>query len=455
MLLNFIEILYFLGGFALIIGAFAKSAQIGLHVWLVDAMEGPTPVSALIHAATMVTAGVFLLLRIDVFFSSINYIDLYLFIGLTGGITSLLSGIAAIMQTDIKKLVAYSTVSQIGYMFIAIGAFFPEGALYHLTTHAFFKALLFLCSGVIIYYLGDEQDLRKMGGLFYFFQGTVYAIFIANLALMGFPFLSGFYSKDLILEGILSNNSFSYSILYFLAIFSAFLTIIYSLKLYLFVFFLEYKGSPVKLKMVSESVVYIFVLVSLSLLSLFSGFLFKEVFSIKSFYKYETEFLIHNIYKLIPIFLFFFGIILIKLRLFFIVKDDNWLFSNLILKNQKKFNKKLGEYTLFKIFWFDLYINKLTYSILIFSNKTLYKILEKGILETYGPRNFVQVFYFFSILSFFSLNEKIKYTNSIYIYFLVVFFIFYLKQYLLAFFLAVQFYSIVRIYNFSFFFNHQ
>jgi NADH:ubiquinone oxidoreductase subunit 5 (subunit L)/multisubunit Na+/H+ antiporter MnhA subunit len=234
MFLTLMEWLYVIGGFLLIIGAFAKSAQIGLHVWLVDAMEGPTPVSALIHAATMVTAGVFLLLRFDVFFSSIYYLDLYLLIGITGGITSLLSGIAATMQTDIKKLIAYSTVSQIGYMFIAIGAFFPEGALYHLTTHAFFKALLFLCSGVIIYYLGDEKN----GRIILFFSRNSIRNFYSKFSVNGFSlFIRFLFKRFNIRRNFITKFIFIFVSLFFSNFFSIFNNSIFIKTLYICIFF--------------------------------------------------------------------------------------------------------------------------------------------------------------------------------------------------------------------------
>ena len=182
----------------LFLGAMGKSAQLGLHTWLPDAMEGPTPVSALIHAATMVTAGVFLLARCSYLFEFSPFVlNLIMFIGAS---TAFFASTTGLFQNDIKKVIAYSTCSQLGYMMIACGTSGYAAGMFHLTNHAFFKALLFLSAGSIIHALADEQDMRKMGGLLKFLPFTYSMMFIGSLSLMGFPFLTGFYSKDLILE---------------------------------------------------------------------------------------------------------------------------------------------------------------------------------------------------------------------------------------------------------------
>lgn len=375
----------------IILAAFAKSAQIGLHVWLVDAMEGPTPVSALIHAATMVTAGVFLILRLD--------LSLVILIGLGGGVTSLFSGLAACFQRDIKKLIAYSTVSQIGYMFIAIGSFNVEGSLYHLTTHAFFKALLFLSAGILIYYLGDEQDWRKMGGLSLYLPATFFSTLVADLALMGFPFYSGFYSKDFILEGILSQNSFYFSILYFMAIFSAFFTVLYGLKLITFIFFFDYRGVSTKLFLVRESTIYIICLISLTLLSLLSGYWFRNLFfSEETFFVIETEYAVNSWYKLIPIFLLYLGFCF-----FYIYK--RYPFSLLFLQNtfffqkREKTNRWLKSF--FKMFWFDFFWNRFFYGILLFFSKDP----MVRFLDEFGPIGLVRSSW--KLLTIFRINWKL------------------------------------------------
>lgn len=182
----------------LFLGAMGKSAQLGLHTWLPDAMEGPTPVSALIHAATMVTAGVFLVVRCSLLF---EYSSLVLrVISLVGALTAFAAATIALAQHDIKKVVAYSTCSQLGYMFFACGLSNYSAGLFHLFNHAFFKALLFLSAGALIHGAGDEQDMRRLGGSARLMPATYACVLLGSLSLAGTPFLSGFYSKDLILE---------------------------------------------------------------------------------------------------------------------------------------------------------------------------------------------------------------------------------------------------------------
>lgn len=221
--------------FFLFFGAIGKSAQLGFHTWLPDAMEGPTPVSSLLHAATMVTAGVFLVVRCSPLFEhSALMLPLLAFLG---GLTAFFSAFVALFQWDLKKVIAYSTCSQLGYMFMACGFSFYSVALFHLFNHAFFKALLFLSAGAVIHGLGDEQDMRRMGALARFLPFTFVAMFFASLAIMGFPFLTGFYSKDLILELLLSSYQVNSFILYSLALAAAFLTATYSFRLLHYVFF--------------------------------------------------------------------------------------------------------------------------------------------------------------------------------------------------------------------------
>src|SRR4249920_607866 len=185
-------------------GAVAKSAQLPLHTWLPDAMEGPTPVSALIHAATMVTAGVYLIVRTHSIFEAAP--DVQHLSALIGGITIIVAGVIALVQWDIKRVIAYSTMSQIGYMFMAAGIGAYGYAMFHLMTHAFFKALLFLSAGVIIHHLGGEQDIRKMGGLRKAMPFTHAAFLVGALALAGIPPLSGFWSKDGIIASALADG---------------------------------------------------------------------------------------------------------------------------------------------------------------------------------------------------------------------------------------------------------
>ena len=203
---------YDLIGLFLVLGAMGKSAQFGLHIWLPDAMEGPTPVSALIHAATMVTAGVFLIVRFSPLFELAPLAkEALLYIGI---FTAFFAGTVALTQNDIKRIIAYSTCSQLGYMMAACGCGAYSAAIFHLTTHAFFKALLFLCAGSVIHAMSDEQDIQKMGGIARLIPKTYGSMLIGSLALSGIPFFSGYYSKNAILEAIFNT---SHPLIYFIA----------------------------------------------------------------------------------------------------------------------------------------------------------------------------------------------------------------------------------------------
>lgn len=200
-------------------------------------MEGPSPVSALLHAATMVTAGVFLLIRCSPLF---EYSPIVLFIAsFFGIITAFFSALIGVFQYDIKKIIAYSTCSQLGYMFFSCGLSNYQVAIFHLVNHAFFKALLFLSAGSIIHALADEQDMRRMGGMVNFLPFTFFALFLGSLAIMGFPFLTGFYSKDLVLELAYARFVIDSSFIHFLGVSAAFFTALYSIRLLVFVFFLK------------------------------------------------------------------------------------------------------------------------------------------------------------------------------------------------------------------------
>ena len=261
----------------LFIGAMGKSAQLFLHTWLPDAMEGPTPVSALIHAATMVTAGVFLVVRCSPIYEFSQFaLNLITIIGMS---TALFAATVALAQNDIKKIIAYSTCSQLGYMFFAAGVGAYNVAMFHLFTHAFFKALLFLGSGSIIHSFKDEQDIREMGGVWKKLPYTWILMIIGTLALTGFPFLSGFYSKDAIIEfAYLRGNTPGYFAVG-IGIFTAFLTSIYSWRLLFKIFHGTYNNKKINYESIHESpMVMIIPLIILAIGSIFAGIIFKEVF---------------------------------------------------------------------------------------------------------------------------------------------------------------------------------
>jgi NADH-quinone oxidoreductase subunit L len=221
-------------GLLLFIGAMGKSAQLGLHVWLPDAMEGPTPVSALIHAATMVTAGVFLVARFSPLYEYAP--DALMFICVIGALTAFVAATIALTQNDIKRVIAYSTMSQLGYMFFALGVSAYEAAIFHLMTHAFFKALLFLGAGSVIHAMSDEQDMRKMGGIWRHIPVTYVLMWVGSLALAGMPFFAGYYSKDIILEAAWADETWFGTLAYTLGIAAAFMTAFYSWRLIIMTF---------------------------------------------------------------------------------------------------------------------------------------------------------------------------------------------------------------------------
>ncbi len=278
----------------LFIGAMGKSAQIFLHTWLPDAMEGPTPVSALIHAATMVTAGVFLVVRCSPIY---EYSPLALnIITIVGMSTAFFAATVALAQDDIKKIIAYSTCSQLGYMFFAVGVGAYNVAMFHLFTHAFFKALLFLGSGSVIHSFKDEQNINLMGGVWKKLPYTWVLMIIGTLALTGFPFLSGFYSKDAIIEfAYLRGNTAGYFAAG-IGIFTALLTSIYSWRLLFKTFHGNYNNKKLNISSMHESpMVMIIPLIILAIGAIFSGFLFKDLFigieSSSNFWKNSIFFL--------------------------------------------------------------------------------------------------------------------------------------------------------------------
>ena len=256
----------------LFVGAMGKSAQIGLHTWLPDAMEGPTPVSALIHAATMVTAGVFMVARLSPLF---EYSDVALtVVTVVGGTTAIFAATIGCVQNDIKRVIAYSTCSQLGYMFFALGVSAYSAGIFHLITHAFFKALLFLGSGSVIHAMSDEQDMRKMGGLYKLIPVTYVMMWIGSLALAGIWPFAGFFSKDIVLEAAWGAHTFVGQYAFWVGILAAFLTAFYSWRLLLMTFHGEPRADEVTMAHVHESPkVMLIPLAVLAIGAIFAGWL--------------------------------------------------------------------------------------------------------------------------------------------------------------------------------------
>ena len=330
----------------LFIGAMGKSAQFLLHTWLPDAMEGPTPVSALIHAATMVTAGVFLIVRCSPIFEYSQFaMNLVAIIGM---ITALFAASVALVQNDIKKIIAYSTCSQLGYMFFAAGVGAYHISMFHLFTHAFFKALLFLGAGSVIHAFHEEQDITKMGGVWKKIPYTMALMLIGTLALTGFPFLSGFYSKDAIIEfAFLKGTAVGYYACS-VGVFTAFLTAIYSWRLFFKTFLGKYNNKSIPIEKTHESpLVMIFPLIILAIGALLAGYIFKDLFigNNSTFWKESILFLDFVKLENIPLWLIIMTpitiILAIPLSYFLYIKDrtiingiknSNLQLYNLLLK---------------------------------------------------------------------------------------------------------------------------
>lgn len=268
-------------GYLLLLGAVAKSAQVGLHIWLPEAMEGPTPVSSLIHAATMVTAGIFLLVRFS-FVLECNSKILVLCM-LIGSFTAFFASSVGIFLYDIKKIIAYSTCSQLGYMLLSCGFSNYSYTMFHLISHAFFKALLFLTAGYIIHFCANEQDIRKIGGIIKIFPSGYIFFLIGSISLIGFPFMSGFVTKEAILDTSYSSKIFFFydvSILcQFISCFSLFFSVLYSIRLIINVFFGQYNGFKYSVSYFHYSGYFILIpLFFLSIFSIIFGYIFHEAF---------------------------------------------------------------------------------------------------------------------------------------------------------------------------------
>ena len=357
--------------FLLLIGVIGKSAQLGLHTWLPDAMEGPTPVSALIHAATMVTAGVFLIIRMSPFFE--NTPTVLLFIILLGSLTAFFTSTIGLTQNDLKKVIAYSTCSQLGYMVMICGFSQYDCGLFHLVNHGFFKALLFLSAGSIIHALTDEQDFRKMGAMNLITPFSYSCIVIGSVSLMGLPFLTGFYSKDLIIELIYGEHLMSFAL--WLGILSAFITAFYSFRLINFTFFNSPQSNNLSFSVSHEGNWNLrWPLILLLVLSIIFGY-FSQFFILKD----EFPIVITNAYKFSPLIVSLLGSFLAIILGFSLLKWwKNWMSSTTI----KVYSFTNGAWYFDNIF--NYYISK---PIINFGLYVSYKLIDNQLLEYFGPSN--------------------------------------------------------------------
>jgi proton-translocating NADH-quinone oxidoreductase chain L len=376
----------------LFLGAMGKSAQIGLHTWLPDAMEGPTPVSALIHAATMVTAGVFLIIRCSPLFECVP--SVLLFITFVGAGTAFMAATAGLLQNDLKKVIAYSTCSQLGYMIFACGLSGYSLSLFHLANHAFFKALLFLSAGAVIHAIANEQDLRRFGALTRILPYTYAMFLIGSLALMGFPFLTGFYSKDIILEVAASSVTVPGTFAYWLGLVTAFFTAFYSFRL-LYLTFYGTSRSP-RPYLVGAHELTPRMAISLAILSLgsiFLGYIAKDLFI-----GFGTPFWNGSIYhspgitgaqlsgeflpfiiKITP----FFGS-MISVMLVFLLNSPAFTEKvSLVYTNEKV--RSLHRFLSHKWYFDTVYNRLINQPLLEGSYRVVFALIDKGLLEAIGP----------------------------------------------------------------------
>ena len=401
-------------GICLLIGAMAKSSQVGLHVWLPMAMEGPTPVSALIHAATMVTAGVYLLMRTS---PLIEYSSTVLILCLwLGAITTVFSSLIGLFQQDIKKVIAYSTMSQLGMMVIAVGLSSYNIALFHLVNHAFYKGLLFLGAGAVIHAVADNQDFRKYGGLRAYLPLTYSVMLIASLSLVAFPFMTGFYSKDFILESAYGQFYFSGTVVYFIATIGAMFTTLYSVKV-LYLTFLTNPNGPLSnydyypkylvdnssnvtlannkrnISVAHEGDIFMSLpLILLAIFSIFFGYITKDIFiglgsgffSDNSLFIHptheimlDTEFAVPTLFKLLPL---IFTISLSGLAI---------IISEFLPRTLISFKFSRLGYNIFGFFnqrfLIELFYNKYITGLVLDLGGQTTKVLDKGSVELLGP----------------------------------------------------------------------
>ncbi len=379
--------------FFIFVGAVGKSAQVGLHTWLPDAREGPTPVSALIHAATRVTAGVFLLCRCSplIEYSS----NMSFFITILGGMTAFLAATTGLLQNDLKRVIAYSTCSQLGYRVFSVGLSGYTVSMFHLSNHAFFKALLFLGAGAVIHSMSDEQDMRKMGGLIKILPFSYIVILVGSLALMGFPFLTGFYSKDVILELAYGSFIVEGRFVHILGSFAAFFTAYYSTRLLILTFRRPANGFRVVYEHAHESALPMAIpLFVLSFASLFVGYLTRDmmiglgsdfwgnaIFVMPSHhYMLEAEWL-DSLIKMIPLFFSFGGVFMAFFQYIF-------TFESLFKLKMTSLGRYFYTFLNRKWFFDKVYNEFIAAPLMRFSYVYTYQTLDRGFFEWLGPQGF-------------------------------------------------------------------
>ena len=406
---------------ALFIGAMGKSAQFLLHTWLPDAMEGPTPVSALIHAATMVTAGVFLLGRCSPIF---EYAPNALFVvTILGAMTAFLAATTGLLQNDLKRVIAYSTCSQLGYMIFACGVSNYSVGIFHLANHAFFKALLFLGAGSVIHAVADEQDMRRMGGLKRLVPFTFALMSIGSFALMGFPFLTGFYSKDVILEVAFGKYTATGHFAYWLGAGAAFFTAFYSMRLAFLTFLSEPNGyKPILIGAHDAPIRMALPLLILSVPSIFIGYLSRDLFIglgspfwngalfvlPPNLNAIDAEFIPH-FFKLLPVGLSLTGATLALILYTFSSKG-------LYVLKTSVMGRKLYNFLNRKWFFDKVYNEFINQTALSFGYFISYKTIDRGIIEMLGPWGLSK-----TVLSQTSILSRLQ-TGLVYDYSLWMFF---------------------------------
>jgi proton-translocating NADH-quinone oxidoreductase chain L len=386
-------------GILLLLSTIAKSAQLGMHGWLFDAMEGPTPVSALIHAATMVTAGVFLLIR---FSPVLEYCPRTLgCVAVYGAITSFFGSLVGVMQTDLKKVIASSTASQLGLMVLACGSSFYVGAMFHLFLHAFVKALLFLSAGSVIHAMSDEQDMRRMGGLAQLLPFTYVMMVLGFLSLMGFPFFSGYYSKDAILEVSALVYSVPVVMAYFFAGFTSFFGGFYSFRVLSLVFHVYPNNSKIIYKNVHESPIFMSIALCILIVgTIFFGYIFQDIFlGLGNNYWGNSIYILADnvatieniemtnyIFRILSLSFSFLGS---AMAIYLYILRPFIFFDNKFLMNVYFF--------IVKTWYIDNIFTSIGNKVLIFSYQGIFKGLDKGILEIVGPKGVINSMYKFVI----------------------------------------------------------